>query len=122
MDLIRDLLMYFEARPSSSVLDPGKIEIEGHDESSIAYHVTLMCEAGLLSCELIRSTTTEDRVVKGLPFRLTWEGHEFLDAARNDSTWERAKSKFAEHGLSASFTLLRTVLVGIAKQQLNLPS
>jgi hypothetical protein len=31
---------------------------------------------------------------------LTWDGHEFLDAMRDDTLWKRAKEKFIKPGAS----------------------
>ena len=28
-----------------------------------------------------------------VPLRLTWEGHDFLDAARNEDRWKKAKAR-----------------------------
>ena len=35
--------------------------------------------------------------------RLTWQGHEFLDAARNEDRWNQAKKTISEKGGSLTF-------------------
>lgn len=42
---------------------------------------------------------------------LTWQGHEFLDAARDDTRWERAKKTALEKGGAMTFELLKAILV-----------
>jgi hypothetical protein len=48
----------------------------------------LLHEAGLVEAM--------DLGVGWKPVRLTYSGHEFLDAARNDSIWEKAKTAVVE--------------------------
>ncbi|MFO7587443.1 MAG: DUF2513 domain-containing protein [Gemmatimonadota bacterium] len=120
MDLIRELLLYFEEKPDAAAVEPSEISIPGPDSDDIAYHIVLLSEAGLLSHERVESTTTPSRLIKSIPFRLTWEGHEFLDSARNQSTWERAKTTLAAKGLATSYELLKALLLSYGKQQLGL--
>lgn len=120
MDLIRYLLFYFEEKDDFAHVKSDDIEISGYDAKLVAYHVYLMCEAGLLSCERITSSTTPDRLIDALPFRLTWDGHEFLDAARSDRLWSRAKIAVQEQGLATGFALLQAMLIALAKSELGL--
>jgi hypothetical protein len=48
---------------------------------------------------------------------LTWEGHEFLDAARDDTRWSKAKKLVQEKGGSLMFEALKAVLVQTLKGQ-----
>jgi hypothetical protein len=120
MELIRKLLFYFEEKDDFRYVKSQDILIPGYEPSSISYHVDLMCEAGLLSCERITSGTKPDRLIDAIPFRLTWSGHEFLDAARNDSVWQNAMSVLGKKGISAAFGLLQALLLAMAKKQLGL--
>jgi hypothetical protein len=55
----------------------------------IAYQVHLLRQGGLIEAE-------DGSDLQGLaykPLRLAWHGHEFLDAARNDTIWRKAKVK-----------------------------
>ena len=45
---------------------------------------------------------------------LTWEGHEFLDIARNDNVWKSASEKITKKLVSISFDMLKIILVDIA--------
>lgn len=120
MDLVRQLLFYFEEKDNFRLVKSDDIEIEGYDSQIIAYHIHLMCEAKLLSCERVTSTTTADRLIDAYPFRLMWDGHEFLDAARSDSVWKKAKNALKDQGLSAGFGVLQALLLSLVKGQLEL--
>jgi hypothetical protein len=53
---------------------------------------------------------------------LTWEGHEFLDAARNKTMWNRAKTALTTQGAGLSFDVMKALLLGYVKQELGLPT
>lgn len=82
MDLIRTLLMNTEALPDTN---GHPISAEGHGAAEICEHVRLAQEAGLLEARFLPGST-ECAVL-----RLTWAGHEFVDAARESRIWEKAK-------------------------------
>lgn len=111
MDLIREILLQKEADKTPMVLP----DCSGQEE--FAYHVALLKEAGFVEA-IIRP----DRL--GMPkaaqvLRLTWAGHDFLDAARNDTVWNMAKEKIIESGKSWTISMLTEVLKALAKQELS---
>ena len=109
MDLIRLIVLDLEAfdqRPGGiSHLVGTSFNIEGYDANAIEYHLSLIEEAGLI--EHVNS-----RPMQGIMFRrLSWAGHDFLDAARDKTVWEKTKQTAARAG---GFTV--DLLVGIAKE------
>jgi len=50
----------------------------------------------------------------------TWEGHEFIDAARDDSRWKKATEKVGSAAGSVPLKVLTDVLVSLAKSQLGM--
>jgi len=87
MDLIRTILLELEEK--SAGLGTVDIKPEGGDSAQIGYHCKLIVEAGLasgidVSC---RGSTYPEWSLSSL----TWEGHEFLDASREPTRWEKAK-------------------------------
>ena len=120
MELIRELLLFFEEKTGPEHVGPGEIEIGGYDPLAIHHHVLLLCEAGLLTCERITSSTTPERLVDALPFDLSWEGHEFLDAARDETIWSKAKELLKDKGMTVGLAVLQALLVSLAKQRLSL--
>ena len=105
-ELIRSLLFLFENKPDSAMLEHP--EIDGFDEFQVAYHCRLLNDIGFLRCEPITSSTS-NRVVRVLPFELTWEGHEFLDKIRADTTWNKIKTYAREKGVTLSFSVVTTL-------------
>ena len=52
--------------------------------------------------------------------RLTWKGHEFLDAARNQDVWEKLKEATASKSLSLAAEALQDLLTKYASHKLGL--
>jgi DNA-binding transcriptional ArsR family regulator len=118
MDLARTLLKEIEEKAEHD--DPGMmLEVAGYDEAAINHHLQLLADAGLIEVRRIGyATGPADYLAKGL----TWQGHEFLAAARNDTVWTKAKGLMKQKGVEWSFELLKASLVFVAKQHLGLPT
>lgn len=82
MDLFRKLLLTIEERPFSGQWT--SVEVEGYNKQEVTYHAMLAEEAGFINATFLLA---DDFVVE----RLTYAGHEFLDAARSDTLWQKAK-------------------------------
>lgn len=106
MDLVRKILFQLEEAP----YEGGWVELdlEGRTENEVAYHVALLNEAGLVRAVNMSSQDIKD----WKPTRLTWQGHEFLEAAREDSRWEAAKKVVQEKGGGLAFAILKELLIG----------
>jgi hypothetical protein len=93
LDLVREILLAVEA---SDEIPLRWVELDhlGRPQGEIAYHVVLMAEAGLLEAQ---NLVTMQRYL-WLPKRLTWRGHEFLDAIREPEVWRRTKEGVAKAG------------------------
>lgn len=114
MDLARRILQELEQYPEP--VGPVHISLEGKSEDEISYHIKLLHEAGLV--EALDMSTL--RQFSWRPMRLTWAGHEFLDASRNDEIWSRAKRVLREKGGILSFDVLKYVLIELTKRSLVL--
>src|SRR3546814_15710662 len=90
-DLVRKLLLQFEQRPTQTL--ETNTQFAGHSENDIQYHLILLAQADLIQYEANRSSTNPDRIINVYQFGLTWNGHEFLDVARDENTWKRAKRR-----------------------------
>lgn len=115
MELIRKLLFYFDEKPGPQGVEVP--QIEGYDDTSIKYHCLLLYQAGLLTAEPVLSE--KGRVIKVFPFDLTWDGHEFLDLARNATVWNRAKAKLTGALGTATYGLLRILLSRYAEDAIE---
>lgn len=76
----------------------------------------LLEQAGLID---VRTIAYGNKEADRFPKSLTWEGHEFLDASRSQSTWEKAKALVLSKSGTLSFELLKEALVAISKKQLG---
>ena len=115
MDLCRKILM--EVESWETTLNPQDVKIPGeYTKDEIGHHAYLLAQGGLL----------EGRDVSGIgiacrrfwPRALTWQGHEFLDAARDNERWQEAK-KMAKGAGGLGFDLLKAVLTGLAQKALT---
>jgi hypothetical protein len=75
--------------------------------AAVSYHMALLIEAGLVNGEV--NHTIGPEVKDFFVQRLTWEGHEFLDAIRSDTVWQKTKKAFSEQGVSMTFELVAHV-------------
>lgn len=116
LDLIRKMLLAAEEAPSGFA---PKFEFEGYTDAQIGYHSYLLIDAGLASGADV--TTHGSDGPEALLSSLTWEGHEFIDAARDESRWNKAKSIVAEKGGGVTLDVLKALLVKLAKGALGLP-
>lgn len=114
LDLIRQLLIQTELKDSPS----GWIIpiINGFSADEVSYHINLLIQANLIDGI---DLTTADGYLYGIR-NLTWEGHEFIDSARNDTTWKKAKQKLGSKIFSVSFDVFKDLLISLAKQELGL--
>ncbi|MCG8094210.1 MAG: DUF2513 domain-containing protein [Candidatus Thiodiazotropha endolucinida] len=118
LELIRKLLVHLEEKPTDEMIK--ELEIGGYDKDQVMYHFILMDEAGFIRCERIVSSSTPDRVIKVHPFSLTWQGHEFLEAARNKKIWKSALNKVKGASGSVSVEVLKELLVAMLKEGVGL--
>lgn len=95
------------------------VVIDDRSAQEIGHHLILLQEAGLISASF---THTIDGRVFAAGVRLTWDGHEFLDASRNATIWSNAKSSVLKLGGTVAFELLKEILVGESRRLLALAS
>lgn len=115
-NLVRALLLHYEQKPTDRA-DPCPTVPE-YTDSEVKYHLILMYEAGFLRAE--PELTKTRRVIKVHPFSLTWQGHEFLEASRDDTLWKKATTTVASKTGSLSFSVLQALLTAMTKQQLGI--
>ena len=108
LDLTRKILEQVEEK--SEGMGGVEIDIPGQSAQDVSYHVMLLNEAGFL--------TAVDLSDKGgldwRPITLTWPGHEFLDAVRNDTVWRKIKETVKDKGGSIPFEILKTLAIQFA--------
>lgn len=118
MDLVRHILLAVEA--GGAATNPQAITADGHSQEVIHYHVRLCVDAGLLTDPISKlefSKSNRSMRIMGNT-TLTWAGHEFLDAAREDGRWEAAKAASAKVG-TVGLDAIKSVLVQLATKALQ---
>lgn len=113
MDLVRDILIEIE----NGKLSEAK-QIGNYDKESVLYHIQIMNEAGLLLANFISESTRD--IVDARIDRLTWKGHDFLDAARDDTLWKKAKDFLKQKFSTVAFDVLLKLLIKLSQESLGL--
>lgn len=107
MDLCREILLYVERQPlGGRSLDFGQFPYNKPDQ--VFYNAKLLADAGFIDAKAMASNLQ----VNGM----TWSGHEFLDAARDDTVWNKGKAAVVKAGGGLAFEVLKAVLVGLCTQ------
>lgn len=117
MDLVREILLRAEAAEPGKEIKP---DIPGYGEEKIGLHVELMIDRKLIKGTTIPSGSgPAHRILTYRIDRMTWEGYEFLDAARNDTTWKKAKNKCLEATGGLAFEILKAYLTELGKEAIG---
>ncbi len=111
MNLIRLLLFHVEGEEPKS-------DLSSYTQEQRVYHSALLIEAGLVAGEIIKNGSGMPTTTVSL--RLTWAGHEFLDAARNDTIWRKVSERLNKSGVDVSLAVLQELLKQLLKQSLGL--
>jgi hypothetical protein len=115
MDLIRKILFAVEEFPVQQ--ENFDINISGHTKDEINYHLELLLDANLIKAKYNQNMLGD---YIWLFIRLTWNGHEFIDASRDDDRWEKAKGAMNKVG-GVVLPILMQLLTSYMKAELKLP-
>lgn len=108
MDLIRTLMLEVESEQQA--------DLSSYDEKVILYHRNLLIDAGLAKGFVLPG----DGVVKYVELKeLTWDGHEFLDAARSEKGWKYVMKQIATTLGTASLPVIQSLLVDYAREAIK---
>jgi hypothetical protein len=115
LNLVRKLILAVEAVPTGYVQD--EIEISGYSKEQIGYHAYLLVDAGLANG--IDVTTIADTSPKWIILHLTSAGHDFADAARDESIWHKATGVAKEKAGSVTLDVMKHILIQIINKTLG---
>ncbi len=118
LDLIRKILQIVEECDNPNGIG-GKLTVPGYDDSFVSYHIKLLMDAGLV--EAVDACTLGPNGYLFIPKNLTWEGHEFLDASRDEKIWKKAKEWVIKEGSSFAFGALLEWLKSQARLTIGVP-
>ncbi|TXI24317.1 MAG: DUF2513 domain-containing protein [Nitrosomonas sp.] len=116
LDLVRSILFAMEANESGFYNQVP--DIAGHTTEEVAYHIYLMGQAGLITTE--ETTTINCRSPSAIAMSITWAGHDFLDSVKDETLWNKAKSKVIKPATGVAFEVLVAWLKDEAKRRLGL--
>ena len=119
MELIRRLMLDIEARPAGKQFTGEELYRDGDDRAIVAEHLVLLIEHGLVKGKAFQ-TFDGLELDHIMILSTTWKGHEFLDAVRNDTVWNKTKDKLASVGGTATVEIITQVASGLMKQMLGL--
>lgn len=109
MDLAREILLALEEMPADEEVE---LNLEGYSQEEISYHVRLLSEAGLIEAEDRSGYGGDD----WQPERLTWAGHDFLEASRDQGRWEKATKLVKEKVGGITLDALKAILIKLATE------
>jgi hypothetical protein len=103
MDLIRQILFKMEASSEPAVMGAEWLNIDGYTIDQVGYCLDLMVDGNLL------------RVVFGSSYAISWQGYEFLEAARDQKRWAHFRKICSEAG-GLTFDVCTDILKDMGKQ------
>lgn len=124
LELIRKLLFYFENREEVTVMNYNKINneeelrIDSYSGCLIVDHIILLYEAGYIDGEPEKTST--GRIIAVHPYRLTWDGHEFLEAMRNESIFKKAVNISKEKSLDLPIEIFKSLAQKLITNELSI--
>ena len=103
-DLVRTILHKLEERHLSEEGDP--LAVEGYDDDTVTYHVRYLNQGRLVEAVDLSSHSGID----WRPLQMTYAGHEFLQAMRSDTVWQKAKERVLAATGTLSLDALKVVV------------
>jgi Hypothetical protein (DUF2513) len=103
VELVRQILLNIEHRGANCPLEAVRADLRHESDERIRYHLQLTIEAGWVA-------EVDGSLAGPHGFRLTHDGHEFIEVARGDARWRAAKAVVIEETGGQSLSMLRALL------------
>lgn len=116
LELMRKMVIAIEDAPSGWAPD---LKFDGYSDAQVGYHAYLLIDAGLARGQ--DASTMGSDAPQGFITSLTWAGHEFADAARDETRWKKAMGVVQEKGGTVTIGVLTQLLIALMKGALGLP-
>jgi|ERR1035441_5116325 hypothetical protein len=116
LDLIRKMVLAIE--DSESGWAP-ELSFDGYTPTQVGYHAYLLIDAGLARGADV--SPHGGKAPQALITSLTWAGHEFAEAARDDTRWRKTLAVVTEKGGAITFEILKQLLTILMKGAFGLP-
>lgn len=113
MDLARRILLELERVSYDG--GPVFLRFQDCEPRMLDLHVQILKEAGLI--DVADCSGMSDLNV--LPTRLTWQGYEFVELVRSETSWQTARETVQKAVGAQPFELLKTTLERMARDAMN---
>ena len=122
MDLVRQILFAMEKDETQIIFgESNPVKVDGYKRENIDYHMKIMAQAGLLHEDLFEISSDPNLPkIYVSDYSISWLGHEFLDAARDNKRWEKVKDVMSQVG-GFVFDVGKQLLIQYLKSELKLP-
>ena len=120
IDLVRLILKDLGEAPSGEIIEDVRYH-DRYDPTVIHYNMKLLIDEGFVVEDRIQLGDRGRGILSISLKELTWKGNDFLDAARDDSVWQKAKQHILKPGASFTFDVLLEWLKAELKSRLGLP-
>jgi len=119
-DLIRRIMVHVEKVPPNHFVDEVSLQYlsDEYGQEIVLQHVKLLMEENFLKGKIHQNHN--DVIDKIRITEITWKGHDFIEAAQDDSIWNKAKETVLKPTVSITFSLLLEWLKQEAKIKLGL--
>lgn len=109
-DYLRELLFEIENAESYLIFVPLTYGMSDEQQKEY-YHVRLLCDVGCLVQD------GDNKKTSG--YRLTSQGHDFIDAIRDEGIWKKTKKAVAETGGNTTLEMVKIIAIGFLKKKLS---
>ena len=109
LDLIRLLLLELEGK---------QVDMSAYDAAQINYHKQLLLDAHLAEGSV--SHRLGDPTGYVILKRLTSNGHDYLDAIRDDTLWAKVKRELTKRGGDLTFTAIKAIAIQVVTGQIQI--
>ena len=102
-DFIRNIMMDLEESQDFRLAVQETLSSSA-EEQKLIYHIQLLCDAGLFK-----------QIARGV-YRLSSQGHDYLDAVRDDTIWSKTKEGAATVG-GLTIGMMKDLALAYVKQE-----
>ena len=104
-EYLRDLLFEIENQNDNIIVIVQSLD-NSHDEKKW-YHAQLLCDSGYLVQTLESG------------YRLTGQGHDFIESIRDEGIWNKTKTAISETGGYATLEIIKCLACGFLKERIS---
>ncbi len=102
-DYLRDLLIELEAQEDYVTIIYEHLSMNDEENKKL-YHVNLLCDVGFMT------------QINEHAYRMTNDGHDYLETIRNDAVWQKTKEGAAKIG-GATLGIMKDIALAYVKKE-----